>query len=189
MKYGTDRVEGSMPAARGWMTLDLRDVSSLRGRLDIDTTKLSATRTAETLDLAALRAAFQLGSELHDTASFSLEEVLSSSARVPRSGRRERKSTDDGETRYVIDVRVRGDLQLHGYRTATEADLQLTFGYGSGDPSGRPHYVEVRTEKSMQLTPQTFALKLDSDEKNLQKLTRTVFVDVHARFLHREVTE
>lgn len=193
MKSGDGRVEGTMPAARGWMTIDLRDMSSLRGRLDVDATRLSTTQTVPALDLTALRKVLELGTELHDVASFSLQEVVSSSARVPRNGRRERKSDGDGEaageTRYVVDVRVRGDLQLHGYRTATEADLRLTFGYDSNDPSGGPRYVEVRTAKSLQLKPRTFGLQFDSDDETAQRMTRALLVDVDARFLHRDATD
>jgi hypothetical protein len=177
------RVSGRVPVKQGWLSLDTANLRSLRGRLSFALPGLELSESALGIDTAAALSVLEVNSTApaRREASFDVTSVLS--AGTPALQRGGESQAD--EVRYVADLRVRGDLNLHGFRAEQEVTLKLVLGFDSNAaPGSAPTFVEFRSEAPFSLPLARYGLGVREAGSELWgKLLNVAALNLEARFI------
>jgi hypothetical protein len=178
------RVEGAVPVARGWLRVDLADLRSLEGKLRFDVSRLTVRDNQVNVRTDAIRSALDVSESAASTrtAMFSITEVKSATQLHAKGRETDEGVVDVGLVR-TANVVVRGDLELHGFRSERELELELSFELDPNLADAPPRRVAVDTVRPWRLPLAPFGIPRTALGEGFGKLLDTTQVTLHAEFM------
>jgi hypothetical protein len=177
------RVEGSVPVDRGWLSVDLADMRSLEGKLRFDVSRLNVRDNPVNVRTDAVRGALDVSSApATKAATFAIIEVKSATQLRVQSPDTDQPVEGAVLTR-LANVVVRGDLEIHGFRTEREVELRLSFELDPNRADAPPRRVTVDTVRPWRLTLAPFGIPRTALGEGFGKLLDTAQVTLHAEFM------